>query len=64
MQACRPTPAFAPWSFRTPPALEDLFVALGYPAPPQAIHQRLTRLRSDPTYAAWVAVPYLSDIPC
>lgn len=37
-------------------ALEDLFVALGYPAPPQAIHQRLTRLRSDPTYAAWVAV--------
>lgn len=37
-------------------ALDDLFVALGYPATQSAIRQRLTRLRSDPTYAAWVAV--------
>jgi GNAT superfamily N-acetyltransferase len=37
-------------------ALEGLFVALGYPAPQSAIRKRLTRLRSDPTYAAWVAV--------
>ncbi len=37
-------------------ALEGSFVALGYPAPQSAIRKRLTRLRSDPTYAAWVAV--------
>lgn len=37
-------------------ALEGLFVVLGYPAPQSAIRKRLTRLRSDPTYAAWVAV--------
>ena len=37
-------------------ALEGLFVTLGYPAPQSAIRKRLKRLRSDPTYAAWVAV--------
>lgn len=36
--------------------LDDLFAALGYPAPQSAIRKRLARLRSDPTYAAWVAV--------
>lgn len=37
-------------------ALEGLFLALGYPASQSAIRKRLTRLRWDPTYAAWVAV--------
>ena len=36
-------------------ALEGLFDTLGYPASPATIRGRLIRLRSDSSYAAWVA---------
>lgn len=36
-------------------ALEGLFDTLGYPASPATIRGRLIQLRSDSSYAAWVA---------